>query len=162
MPTPICPRCDRLATILQKRHLSSDRLADQVRQTYNRQFVRIGEQVPIDGDLLQRATEGDVFLPDTLRGQIATVLELPAKDVFPEYAVECQRLRQERFARGWTQAQVADRVQKLGRGMRDRDISSLECGNRYAHEGTRRAIALVFEMPEAELFPEFFGVTARQ
>lgn len=157
MPLPICPCCDRLATVLNQKRLSCDRLADQVRDTYGRQFVRIGEQVPINGDLIQRATEGEVFLPDTLRGQIAAVLELPTKDVFPEYAVECQRLREKRTARGWTQAHVAELAQKLGRGMRDRDISSLECGSRYAHSSTRALLAQVFELPEHELFPEFFA-----
>jgi hypothetical protein len=160
MPTPICPRCDRLSQLLTQRHLSGDRLAQTVRETYRRRFVRIGEQVPIDGDLLQRAIEGDVFLPDTLRGQIAHVLEVPAREVFPEYGIECQRLKAERTARGLTQAQLAAMVQ--GRGMTDKDISSLECGGRFAHPGARRAIAAAIGMSEAEFFPEFFEVVKRR
>ena len=157
MPTPICPRCDRLSKLLRQRHLSGDRLAQTVRERYQRRFVRVGEQVPIDGDLLQRAMEGDVFLPDTLRGQIAAVLKVPAREVFPEYAVACHRLREVRTEKGLTQAQLAAMVQ--GQRMTDKDISSLECGGRFAHPGTRRAIANAIGLSEEALFPEFFEVT---
>lgn len=124
---------------------------------FGRKSVRLnGRMVPVNSAYLVKASKGLKPVPDTLRATIAKTLGLSQKEVFPEYAIVAKRLRQEREARQLTQRDVAALCQELGRRrIRDAEISALECGTRYAHEGTRQLLAEVFKMPEAELFPEY-------
>ncbi|MFH7241781.1 MAG: hypothetical protein ACHWZW_02920 [Spirulina sp.] len=126
---------------------------------FQRRYIRSGgRQIAIDARLINQAKRGEVLLPDTLRANIATVLSSSLKQIFPEYAIACLTMRDERIGRGWTQAEVAEKCRRnhYRRNMRDAEISALERGNKFAHQPTRAVLAKVFGMTEYDLFPEFF------
>ena len=160
METPTLPEkypvCDRLKELLKSKGWDSQKLVMLLHLRFQRKYIQADGRVPVDERLINQAKRGEILLPDTLRANITAIMGGTQKDVFPEYAIACDRLRQERANRGWTQREVADRCKKLGRRMRPHEISALECGSKYPHESTRQVIAKVFEMSEVELFPEFF------
>lgn len=126
-----------------------------LRVRFNRNNIR-GRDGLVDveslGPLLRR---GEVFAPDTLRNQIASVLGEPQAVVFPEYLIACKTLRSRRLEMGLSQEQVAARARRYHRRLRASEISTYENGRRYAHKGTRDAIARGLGLPEPELFPEY-------
>jgi len=134
---------------------SLGRVATILRMRYSRQKVRLGQgqTMPINEAFFHSAIAGEVFLPDTLRGQIAKILDLSERETFPEYMIECATLRQKREAREWTQRDLARKVKD--RKLRDAEISAFERGSRFCHEGAREAIAAAFGEPVSEIFPEY-------
>jgi len=152
---PLIPKCVTLASLLEQQGMTPDELTKEVSSRYQRSTIRSGGEMPFDGSVIEGAIAGEILLPDTLRAQITKTLEGGAKTVFPEYAIACARLREERVKRGWTQAQVATLCQNKGSSFRDTEISALERGNKFAHTKARALLAEVFGLPEPELFPEF-------
>lgn len=57
------------------------------------------------------------------------------------------RLRDERLRRGWSQTRLSALT-----GIASPDLSAIERGARPAFPGWRRRLALVFGIPEVELF----------
>jgi hypothetical protein len=131
-----------------------------LRVRFNRTMIR-GESglVMVDDSLGPMLRRGEIFVPDTLRNQIASVLGLPHAETFPEYLIPCSTLRSRREALGFTQEEVADLARRYHRRLRGTEISGFENGRRYAHPGTRKAIAKGLGIAEPELFPEYQPAT---
>jgi hypothetical protein len=158
---PPFPACKTLQEQIKTKNKGSKikwslgRIATILRMRYNRQRVRIapGHTEPVNEEFFKKAVAGEVFIPDTLRSQIANILELTERETFPEYMIECKTLRGKREDKGWNQGDLARRIE--GRKIRAAEISAFECGSRYCHEGTRAAIAAAFGESASEVFPEY-------
>ena len=150
------PACKALTKEKIKKGWSSTKIAMLLRVRFNRK--RAGS-ARIDEHFIGKLERGEVYAPDTLRSQIASILGLTEKQTFPEYMIACQKLREERIGREWTQSYVALRAREAeGRKLRDAEISAYERGSKYCHLGARQTISRIFNMPESELFPEYQDV----
>jgi hypothetical protein len=156
------PKCQTLyKEIIKKtdgaRKWTPAKVAMLLRVRFNRERIRVdGGTELVDEAFIRRLMTGQSYAPDTLRSQIANILGIRQKDAFPEYLVACATLKREREKRQWTQREVAQRVRRHRRKLRDNEVSSFECGSRYCHPETRAILAKVFELDEQELFPEYY------
>jgi transcriptional regulator with XRE-family HTH domain len=70
--------------------------------------------------------------------------------------VICSFLREERVRRGWTQHYVSVQYYNKFQKTLGGKLSLIENGDEKPWEPIRQGLAILFEMPEHELFPELY------
>lgn len=147
--SPVVPKAATLRRKIKEKGWTAAKVAMLLRVRYRRK---------IDDTDLQSFIRGRKFCPDTLRSQIATVLGQKEKEVFPEYLKPQLALRSARIARGWSQADLARQMQRLGRRTRSTEISCYERGTKFCHPQTRKLLSQILRIAIDDLFPPDAGV----
>jgi hypothetical protein len=147
------PCCKTLKAAIAKKKWTNADLVQKVARRFNRSRAN---KVAFNADYIAQLIKGEQYIPDTLRGQIATVLNQSVKSLFPEYLIECQTLQKIRLGEDMTQAELAEIAKEYAfKLIRPFDISAYERGHRFCHPDTRDAIAKSLGLTTDEVFPEY-------